>query len=287
MIATVFFMQPVGQLVATLVAIAAVYGARDSIPHDKGIEGCDEVCIRAIDRTWRLIIGCGAIPAAVALLFRLTVPESPRWTSAVALNSRQALDDTCSFLETQQADPGEEIQPNGAVHHPEVPPLPRGPVSLPEIIRYFRHRGPGMALAGTALSWLLLDLPFYGLGFNSPRVISKLWHAQPGPDEQFLYRILLTNGTHSLVVVSIGGLTGGLLMIAFGNHINRRKLQIWGFCILGALFIVIGSSFHRLMGSDHHGALVPLYVMTQVFFNFGKSPCFIRLSFFRDVFEVG
>jgi hypothetical protein len=36
-----------------------------------------------IDFCWRLLIGLGAVPGAVALYFRLTLPETPRFTMDV------------------------------------------------------------------------------------------------------------------------------------------------------------------------------------------------------------
>ncbi len=292
MLAIVFFMQPMGQLVATLVALIAVYASRDSLPHTAGIEGCGDDCIRAVDRTWRWIIGCGAIPAAIALVFRLTVPESPRWTSAVARNSSQALDDTTYFASTTGVGPIEEdVEPNGAaieaVGGPATATIPRGPVSLREIVRYFCQPGPARSLAGTALSWLLLDLPFYGLMMNNPRVIDKLWNGRPSENDSAIYRTLFENSTHSLVVAAIGAIVGGLLMIAFAHRINRRKLQIWGFCILGCLFIIIGSSFGHLLESRFQGAIVPLYILCQIFFNFGTKYVRSSSSVLDDPFRQG
>ena len=42
---------------------------------------------------WRLFIGLGAVPAAVALYFRLTIPETPRFTMDVKRNLDKAAAD--------------------------------------------------------------------------------------------------------------------------------------------------------------------------------------------------
>ena len=88
MLATVFLMQPMGQLAATLVSMAAVAIAR----HHH--HGSDEV---AIDVAWRWVIGIGALWATIALLFRLTIPESPRYTLDVRNNVPQANHDRRYF----------------------------------------------------------------------------------------------------------------------------------------------------------------------------------------------
>lgn len=73
MLATVFMCQPVGQLLATLVPLIAVYAARNSLPHNSTV--CDGDCTRTLDIIWRLVLGLGAVPAAASLWFRLTIIE--------------------------------------------------------------------------------------------------------------------------------------------------------------------------------------------------------------------
>jgi PHS family inorganic phosphate transporter-like MFS transporter len=56
MLATVFYMQSVGQICATLVSIAVVAGKRDdSLPQE-----AQKVIV---DRIWRWVIGVGVLPA--------------------------------------------------------------------------------------------------------------------------------------------------------------------------------------------------------------------------------
>ena len=59
MLASVFYMQPVGYLLATLVTLGVTRQYESSIPSDIATAICDEECIRAVDRSWRLIIGIG------------------------------------------------------------------------------------------------------------------------------------------------------------------------------------------------------------------------------------
>ena len=84
MLAAVFFCQPLGQLIAVLMAFAATAGFRSHIVaaseagscsvHATSLAGQD--CARTLDRAWRLVAGLGAVPAAIAMVFRLTIPES-------------------------------------------------------------------------------------------------------------------------------------------------------------------------------------------------------------------
>lgn len=85
MIAAVFFCQPLGQMFATLTAYVATVGFRRDIAgipqndcsiHSKNQRNQD--CARTVDQIWRLVAGLGAVPAILAIVSRLTIPESVR-----------------------------------------------------------------------------------------------------------------------------------------------------------------------------------------------------------------
>ena len=89
MLAMVFFAQPLGQLIAILVSFAAVAGFKSHIQNITLAQGplsCSMAattesgidCARTVDRAWRLVAGLGAVPAAIAIYFRFTIPESVR-----------------------------------------------------------------------------------------------------------------------------------------------------------------------------------------------------------------
>ena len=96
MLAWLFFMQPLGQLIATLVA-AAVTASFHSGMQDPGSCGSPE-CFRAVDRAWRWIVGIGGLPALLAWVIRLQIPESPRYTMDVLMDSKKALKDTKEYF---------------------------------------------------------------------------------------------------------------------------------------------------------------------------------------------
>ena len=58
----------------------------------------DPHVLRHVDFMWRLLIGLGCIPACVALYFRLTIPETPRFTMDIERNVQQAAADVENFL---------------------------------------------------------------------------------------------------------------------------------------------------------------------------------------------
>jgi hypothetical protein len=71
-----------------------------------------------------------------------------------------------------------------------------------------------------------------------------------------------------LVVLNVGSFVGGLLLIVFAHKLDRVALQKYMFLALAALFIALGSMFISLYSGPP--AVVALYIIGQILFNFGK-----------------
>jgi hypothetical protein len=100
MLTLVFACQPLGQLAAALVALIAAARQRNGIPADATQFTCggDTECTRTLDSIWRWIIGVGVFPAVIALWFRLTIIESPRYIADVARDSAKAASELKRYL---------------------------------------------------------------------------------------------------------------------------------------------------------------------------------------------
>jgi PHS family inorganic phosphate transporter-like MFS transporter len=109
MMSWVFFAQPIGQLLANVLSLAAVEGYRPYITNTArsckagGVE--DLECFRSIDRLWRLVIGIGIVPAVLALGFRFTIPESPRYKLDILQNASTVYEDTKNYYGAPELDP--------------------------------------------------------------------------------------------------------------------------------------------------------------------------------------
>jgi PHS family inorganic phosphate transporter-like MFS transporter len=124
MLSMVFFAQPVGQVLANLLSLAAVASWKSKITNNQlscSVNGEDDLdCFRAIDRLWRLVVGIGIIPAVIALAFRFTIPESPRYKLDVLQNVQSVFEDTKDFYGAPELDAegGEmEVLPTAKVVH--------------------------------------------------------------------------------------------------------------------------------------------------------------------------
>lgn len=77
MMAAVFAMQGIGQLVCALVMLFITLGFKEALLQSTSVTTCDAWCAVAVDKMWRTLIGFGAVPACIALYYRLTIPETP------------------------------------------------------------------------------------------------------------------------------------------------------------------------------------------------------------------
>lgn len=134
---------------------------------------------------------------------------------------------------------------------------------------YYWRRGNLRTLFATALCWGFLDLPFYGLGTSDPQIIRRIWSGSPIPEGR-IYTALLQNAWQSLLMVQAGAIVGVLITLCSINLLGRRMIQMNGFFWLFALFIVIGASYKHLLSTNRSSAIVVLYILCQVFFNFGE-----------------
>ncbi|KAL4866038.1 hypothetical protein BDV12DRAFT_210760 [Aspergillus spectabilis] len=293
MLAAVFLCQSLGQLAANLVALIAVAGFRHRLLEDTSGSGCTGPCVRDVDSIWRLIVGLGAVPAFIALWFRLTIVESPRYTAEVTHNSLQAAADVSYFFRSDQAIPAPEMRQVG--NDVSISPTQTQPDSYPTSIssssssnseqtsrpvelgsfwRAFKSFAtkpkPFRVLFATCFCWFCLDLPFYGLGLISPRVINTIWYGNRIP-ERGVFDYLLQNSYQSMVVASSGAVVGNLLAIFTIDRLGRRNIQLNGFFWLFILNVVIGAAFRPLSQNSDSSALVVLYILSQIFFNFGPN----------------
>ena len=114
--------------------------------------------LKHVDYCWRILIGLGCIPGVVALYFRLTIPETPRFTMDIERNVKQAVQDIDNVIATGTF----YVDPDAAVQRVQAPKASRR-----DFIEHFGKWENFKILFGTAYSWFALDvcLVFPGLDF--------------------------------------------------------------------------------------------------------------------------
>ena len=327
MLAAVFFFQPLGQLIAVLMAFAATAGFRSYISTqatatDKSCLCCvgatespNIECARTIDRAWRLVAGLGAVPALVAMVFRLTIPESVYYILDIKNDSNEAMHAKEYFrpsddlgLNDRVSEDSEELQhtpklttngnhsttelqlpqPALASNHNEQQssdisaPNSIGPTveeledphpsqaSRADLYEYLFTEGNWTDVFATAINWMFLDFTFYLLGVNSSSFVRVLYGQGDGSNLT-PYKLLIGNERDIMESTSIGALIGSIMAIFAMHFLSRKRIQMWGFLVLGGLFIIVGALYVTLQHTHAHVAIVVFYGICQLFYNLGKS----------------
>jgi MFS transporter, PHS family, inorganic phosphate transporter len=262
MMAAVFSMQGGGQFAAALVALLTTIGFRKSFSIASDASTCVDDCQLAANQAWRIIIGVGALPALFALYYRITIPETPRFTFDVAQDIEKADADIRAYMDGE---------PNGrpdALKREQTKLISNTLFTQPraswfDFSAYFSQWRNGSVLFATMASWFFVDLAFYGLGLNNSTVLFAIGYSSGSN----VYQILYNTAVGNLILVCAGSIPGYWLSVLTVDYLGRKPIQIGGFIILTIIFCIIGFGYNALTKP----ALLALYILAQFFFNFGPN----------------
>ncbi|RUS22877.1 phosphate:H+ symporter [Endogone sp. FLAS-F59071] len=249
MMAAVFAMQGFGILAAAIVALIVLLGYKSAIQNDPN----------TLDQVWRIVIGLGAVPAVCALYFRLTIPETPRYTMDIEQKINKGAKDATAFLERGAA--AGDYSDAEAIAKAEVPQA-----SWSDFWTYFGQWKNGKILLGTAYSWFALDIAWYGLGLNNSFILQTIQFSGGTDAYTNLYNTIVGN----IIINLLGSVPGYWITVFTVERIGRKPIQIGGFVMLTILFIILGFGFSPILNYSPALFLV-LFTLAQLFFNFGPN----------------
>lgn len=263
MMGSVFAMQGIGQFAAAMIALIVTSGFKKSLLSAKDAASCDGVCQVAVDKMWRVIIGFGAVPGCIALYYRLTIPETPRYTFDVARDVEKAGEDAKAYIQGKSEGHPDEIRRVATIQD-SITRLEIPKASWSDFFRHYGQWKHGKVLLGTAGSWFTLDVAFYGLGLNNSIILSAIGYAKGNT----MYKTFYNTAVGNLIIVCAGSIPGYWVTVALVDTWGRKPIQMMGFIMLTIIFICIGFAYNKLI--QHNGSLLALFVLAQFFFNFGK-----------------
>ncbi|PMD42867.1 putative inorganic phosphate transporter PHO84 [Hyaloscypha variabilis F] len=249
MMNAVFAMQGIGQFTAAIIALIVTSGFKESLLLGAKASTC-------------LGDGFGAVPGCIALYYRLTIPETPRYTFDVARDVEKAGEGVTAYMKGKAEGHPDEIRRVTTMAQ-DAPALAIPKASLRNFWRYYSQWKFSKVLLGTAGSWFFLDVAYHGLGLNNSIILAAIgWSGG-----STMYEIFYRNAVGNLILVCAGAIPGYWVSVATIDTLGRETIQVGGFGMLAILFIVIGFAYNHLSGH----ALLALYVLAQFFFNFGPN----------------
>ncbi|MHB8263497.1 MAG: MFS transporter [Acidimicrobiales bacterium] len=238
LVGTVFAMQGVGLLAGPAVA-AILLGAGMS---------------HAL--AWRLMLGLGAIPAASVIYLRRKIKETPRFTLAVK-------GDVAATIETAAWVTGSTpaVQANGSTPA-SLAAQGRSNGATGATIRPLRYKLTDspflLRLLGTAGTWFLMDIAFYGNSVSSPLILKALQ-----PKATLLDNILIAGAIFAVFAVP-----GYWMAVWLMDKMGRKRIQWQGFLVMalafGAIAVIPGMS-------KNPWAFLVVFGISYFFIEFGPN----------------
>lgn len=254
MLAFIFSMQGWGNFAGGIITIV-VLSIYKKVLHDDHHYG-------DLNAAWRIIVGIILIPCLGTLYQRLTLRESAKFRNV------QALREDPSLLKKGllPSDPQYQApnQENGTNSRSKAA-LAGKKEAFREFVEYFSEWRHLKTLIGTASTWFLLDIAFYGINLNQSIVISAIGLAGSKDPWKYLWQ----NTQANLIITAAGFLPGYYFTMVFVEKIGRKPIQFAGF-LLEALFLaILAGDFNSL--KHKHAAFVVCFAFLQFFFNFGAN----------------
>ncbi|KAG9004300.1 Inorganic phosphate transporter pho84 [Tulasnella sp. JGI-2019a] len=255
MMSAVFAMQGIGSLIAGIVALIAIVSFKEHILHAETDD--------SVDRIWRIVIGVGMVPAALALYFRMSIPETPRFTMDVERDIDQAEQDA-NFVKDGKFERLEDR----VVNRIDVKKASRR-----DFKAYFSRKENLKVLFGCAWSWFALDFAFYGLGLNPSIIFSAIGFGTSSIDHsnRGVYKSMYNLAVGNIILSLAGLIPGYWLSFVFIDLIGRKAIQLIGFCLLGIIFLIMGFGYGSIVAGGHNIAFAFLYALANLFQNFGPN----------------
>jgi len=115
-------------------------------------------------------------------------------------------------------------------------------VKLKTFMVYFSEWRHLKTLIGTASTWFLVDVAFYGLNLNQSVLLTAIGFSK-GKTE---YDTLIKNAYGNLIIAAAGYVPGYFLTIFFIEILGRRWIQIQGFLVCALMFGIIAGDYAHL-----------------------------------------
>ncbi|KAK0495364.1 phosphate transporter [Armillaria luteobubalina] len=258
MMNAVFASQGWGNFTASLVALIITAAFKSALLNDTPPN------YDTVDYMWRLLIGIGCVPGVIALYFRLTIPETPRFTMDVERNIQQASADISNVLTTGKS----HEDPDAVIQRAEAPRA-----TWADFRQHFGKWENGKVLIGTAYSWFALDIAFYGLGLNSSIILQAIGFGTPlTSGSRKVYENLKNISIGNLILSAAGLIPGYWVCFLFIDSWGRKPIQLMGFIMLTIIFVIMGFGYDALTKTKSaSNAFVFLYCLANFFQNFGPN----------------
>ena len=188
------------------------------------------------DTAWRILLGIGAIPAAIVFYSRRKLGETPRYLAEIANKPVQLPDELKNVvIELNEAEM--KAQPN--------------------YVKIFSDPDMRRRLILSSLAWFFLDFAFYGITLAISEILVNIYGSLT----------TLQKMTLSAELFAAFALPGYLLSTFTVDRIGRKPIQLFGFASMAFFYLMLGI----FMGSHQSFLLLLLLGLAYFFTQFGPN----------------
>lgn len=228
-----------------------------------------------LDAVWRIQMGVALIPALATLYPRMRMPEAKKFLESRELSNLQRPSSVQSTMTTRSTSrhrrgkstelivsDGRDVQEQLDAARAEIDAQNRR-ARLGVFFKYFSEWRHFRTLFGTASTWFLMDVAFYGTNLNQSVILTDINYARGQTEYETLRRTAIGN----LIIIVAGFLPGYFVTVLLVEKLGRRWIQIQGFLFTALMFAILAGGF-KTLGTG--GRFVCLAI-AQFFFNFGPN----------------
>ncbi|KAJ1259181.1 hypothetical protein BS78_10G134400 [Paspalum vaginatum] len=271
-IAAVFSMQGFGILASSGVTMAVAAAFDHYTGHRAPLDTPE-----AADLAWRIILMIGAVPAAVTFYWRMTMPETARFTALVEHDVLKATNDigrVLTDLNLLASSPAEE---ETAAFRRTTPPPAHSrltPSSSTTATTYglfsrrflWRH---GRDLFACASAWFLLDIPYYSSTLFQSNIYGP-WF--PSADRVNAFQEAFNVAKFQAIIAVASTIPGYFAAMLLIDRVGRRRLQMAGFLLMAVFLFALAGPYDRFWRGHPAGAsYIVLYALTFFSANLGPN----------------
>lgn len=295
MLAAVFLMQSFARLLVDGLSLGILEVASRKWGFPSSSDGVSRL---VVDQVWRWTVGIGILPAAVAIIMRFTIPETPRYYAGIMKDLRKAVKNTLMVY-------------HRTVKEKTTVPTDRNP--KPAGSAAVERQGSGedgdarwqdwytgawdyltgspkawKALGSVSLLWALLDVCFYGLSMDLANALAILAHnsardtsvceEQPpwNPDwwncNPDIYDVLKNNSRRFILLASFPSGVGGIAAVLAINYFRRKHILAATFLAISVFLAMAGASLLITNNmNESHVVTGVIYAILSFVFNLGPN----------------
>ncbi|KAJ6352280.1 hypothetical protein OIU76_001483 [Salix suchowensis] len=211
------------------------------------------------DYVWHIIVMVGALPAALTYYWRMKMPETVRYTTLVAKNTKQAAIDMSKVLEVDLEAKEQKVE--------QLTDDKSNQFGL--FTKKFLRRH-GLHLLGTMSTWFLLDIAFYSKNLFQKDIFSAIGWISKAETMNAIEEVYRIAKAQTLIALC-STVPDYWFTVALIDRMGRFAIQLMGFFFMTVFMFALAIPYEHWTHKDNRIGFVVMYSLTFFFANFGPN----------------